>query len=137
MGHHGKAAFSRNIFPLDFWLMGFVAPWEWPSHALSHGGQAFHWNSRPVGKVVKAGDQSPAPYVPLQYDFLLNKNRLITLHPKMLSGCAPDLNGFALYEQFLKIGWRLQRTCITICHGKYFTMVSSFVGNLFFIWDPT
>ena len=38
------------------WPTGIVGPWGWQSHVVFHGGHAFYWNSRPVGK---AGDQSP------------------------------------------------------------------------------
>ena len=130
MVHHGQAASGGNIFPLDLWPMGFGAPWEWPSHASSHGGQAFHGNSRPVGELVEAGDQSPTLYATLTISLHLSRGKLLTLRPITLSDFAPD-EWFACYEQLLKIDWRLQRTCISICHGKNVTMVSSLMENPF------
>ena len=73
------------------------------------------------------------------------RGELFALHPKLLQDFMPD-KIIKSYEQLLKLCRRLQRTDITVSHGKLFPTGSFSMGNylprdpfpleIFFSWDP-
>ena len=96
---------------------------------LYHGSQQSQGKSLPISNTLKF------EVLPLACPRVLKTEchgELFVLHPKLLQDFTPDKN-IESYEQLLKICRRLQRTRITVSHGKLFTTRSFPTGNLFLV----
>ena len=109
---------------------------------LYHGSQQSQGKSLPISNTLKF------EVLPLACPRVLKTEchgELFVLHPKLLQDFTPDKN-IESYEQLLKICRRLQRTRITVSHGKLFPTGSFSMGNylprdpfpleISFSWDP-